>query len=137
MLRVAVRYGLALAGVGLLLAWLQVNHALHLIETDIYIAMLSILFTALGLWIGTRLTSPRQNEPFIPNEPAKRSLGISARESDVLGLLAAGHSNKEIARLLGISPNTVKTHVTNVLGKLDANRRTQAIRNARRLGILP
>jgi DNA-binding CsgD family transcriptional regulator len=65
-----------------------------------------------------------------------RYLGISARENEVLELLAAGHSNKEIARLLGISPNTVKTHVASLMGKLDATRRTQAIQKARALEIL-
>ena len=137
MLRAAVRYGLALAALALLLEWMQVSHVLRFIDTDVYISCLAILFTALGLWIGLRLTTKRNNGPFSLNERAVRALGISSRESEVLGMLAAGHSNKEIARLLAISPNTVKTHVASILTKLDANRRTRAIRNARALGILP
>ena len=137
MLRAAVVYGLALAAFALLLEWIQSRHILRFIDTEFYVGCLAILFTALGLWIGTRLTARRNDGPFNPNNRALIALGISARENEVLGLMAAGHSNKEIARLLEISPNTVKTHVTNVFAKLDANRRTRAIRNARALGILP
>lgn len=137
MLRASVVYGFTLAAFAFLLEWLQFGRVLGVIDTDIYVGFLAILFTVLGLWVGVRLTGKPQDGPFSPNERALLSLGISARENQVLRLLAAGHSNKEIARLLEISPNTVKTHVTNVLAKLDANRRTRAIRNARALGILP
>jgi DNA-binding NarL/FixJ family response regulator len=54
----------------------------------------------------------------------------------VLQLLAAGQSNKEIARQLGVSPNTIKTHVSRLLEKLKARRRTEAIARARELGML-
>jgi DNA-binding CsgD family transcriptional regulator len=137
MLRAAVVYGLALAAFALLLGWIEASRALRSIDTDIYIGFLAILFTALGLWIGVRLTAQRHDGPFIPNESAALALGISLRENEVLVLLAAGHSNKEIARLLAISPNTVKTHVASILAKLDAKRRTQAIRNAQAIGIIP
>lgn len=137
MLRAAVVYGLALAAFALLLEWIQLSHVLRFIDTEIYIGGLAILFIALGLWIGVRLTGRRHDGPFSPNEQAKLALGISPRENEVLGLLAAGHSNKEIARLLDISPNTVKTHVASVFGKVEASRRTQAIRNARAFGIIP
>lgn len=137
MLRAAIVYGLALAAFALFLEWAQASHALHFIDTDIYVGLLAILFTALGLWIGLRLTAKRHDGLFSPNKSALLALGISSRENEVLLLLAAGHSNKEIARLLGISPNTVKTHVASIFAKLDANRRTQAIRNAQAIGIIP
>jgi NarL family two-component system response regulator LiaR len=54
----------------------------------------------------------------------------------VLELLAAGRSNKEIANALGVSPNTVKTHVGRLFGKLEVSRRTEAILRARELGML-
>jgi DNA-binding NarL/FixJ family response regulator len=54
----------------------------------------------------------------------------------VLQALAEGRSNKEIAILLEISPNTIKTHVARLYEKLGARRRTEAIRRARELGIL-
>ena len=57
-------------------------------------------------------------------------------QARVLELLAAGRSNKEIAGRLGVSPNTVKTHVAKLYGKLDVRRRTEAMRRARELGML-
>jgi ATP/maltotriose-dependent transcriptional regulator MalT len=64
-------------------------------------------------------------------------LGLTERELAVLESLAAGHANKEIARVLGISPNTVKTHISNLFQKLEVQRRTQAIQKARILGLIP
>lgn len=52
---------------------------------------------------------------------------LTEREADVLRLMAKGHSNAEIAQELFVSPQTVKTHVGNVLGKLQARDRTQAV----------
>jgi ATP/maltotriose-dependent transcriptional regulator MalT len=64
-------------------------------------------------------------------------LGISGRESDVLTLLATGHSNQEIADQLFISPNTVKTHLHQLYQKLDVSRRGQAVEKARSLRLVP
>ena len=55
----------------------------------------------------------------------------------MLERLAAGQSNKEIARTLGLSPNTVKTHVANLFAKLEASRRTEAVNKARDLHLIP
>ena len=60
----------------------------------------------------------------------------SPRELEVLGLLAEGASNKEIARRLGISAHTVKFHVRSVMDKLDAVSRTDAVAHAARLGVI-
>jgi DNA-binding NarL/FixJ family response regulator len=61
---------------------------------------------------------------------------LSRREKEVLGLLAAGLLNKEIASRLGISPCTVKNHVHKVLGKLQASRRRDAVHRACQQGLL-
>jgi DNA-binding NarL/FixJ family response regulator len=61
---------------------------------------------------------------------------LSDRETDVLRLLAQGYSNKEIAQELSLSEKTVKTHVSNILGKLDVPSRTQAALYAVRVGIV-
>jgi two-component system, NarL family, nitrate/nitrite response regulator NarL len=61
---------------------------------------------------------------------------ITAREYDVLRLVAAGHTNIEIGAELGLSVNTVKTYLQNVMHKLDARNRVQVITNAREHGLL-
>ena len=83
-----------------------------------------------------RVIGHARSQPFDGNPQAQASLGISPRELAVLQELAAGRSNKEIAQRLGVSPNTVKTHVARLYEKLGARRRTDAIARARALGIL-
>ncbi len=61
---------------------------------------------------------------------------LSEREMEVLRLLAAGLSNREIAQELYLSINTIKTHAKSIYGKLGVNRRTQAVSRARELGLL-
>ena len=62
---------------------------------------------------------------------------LTEREMEVLTLIAQGMSNREIAAALSISPMTVKTHVSNLLGKLQLADRTQAAILAIRLGLAP
>jgi DNA-binding NarL/FixJ family response regulator len=62
---------------------------------------------------------------------------LTDRENDVLKLIARGMSNKEIARELGIGEKTVKTHVSNILGKMGVLSRTQAALQAVRMGLVP
>jgi LuxR family maltose regulon positive regulatory protein len=62
---------------------------------------------------------------------------LSARELEVLQLLAEGYTNREIAERLYISLSTVKGHISNIIGKLLARNRTEAVARARQLGILP
>ena len=62
---------------------------------------------------------------------------LTARELEVLGLLAAGRSNQAIAAELVITLDTVKKHVTHVLGKLGATNRTEAVARARQLDLIP
>ena len=94
-------------------------------------------FIAIGLWAGRRLTPAPAPAMFRRNEEAIRSLGLTARECEILDLLASGQSNKEMARSLGISPNTVKTHVARVYEKLEVQKRVQAIEKARWLSLIP
>lgn len=137
MIRTIAIYGAVLAFTAILLEWLQYRAAMRMLDPDYYAIGLALIFTAIGIWVGLKLTQRREPGAFQPNAAAIAALGISAREAEVLKLVAAGHSNKEIARLLTISPNTVKTHVAAVFGKLEATRRTQAVEKARSLQILP
>jgi NarL family two-component system response regulator LiaR len=63
-------------------------------------------------------------------------LELSKRELEILGLMAQGHSNEEIAAKLFVSLSTVKTHNQNLFAKLDVKRRTQAIEKAKRLHLI-
>jgi DNA-binding NarL/FixJ family response regulator len=66
----------------------------------------------------------------------ERPKALTERESEVLQLLAQGLSNKEIAHQLSLGEKTIKTHVSNILGKLGVQSRTQAALDAVRLGLL-
>ena len=68
--------------------------------------------------------------------PAGEEAGLTARELEVLALLAEGASNKAIARRLGISAHTAKFHVGSLIDKLDAVGRTDAVAHAARLGLI-
>lgn len=61
---------------------------------------------------------------------------MSEREREVLQLVAAGKTNRQVATELFVSVGTVKTHVNNVYRKLEAHSRTQAVARARELGLL-
>ena len=133
----AALYGVLLAVGAFTLQWLDYQRLARAYSADLYIALIACGFLALGLYIGARvLGKAPQPAAFDGNPQAQASLGISARELEVLQELAAGRSNKEIAARLDVSPNTVKTHTARLFEKLGARRRTDAINRARELGIL-
>jgi DNA-binding NarL/FixJ family response regulator len=74
--------------------------------------------------------------PEAPNVAAPSGEGLTARELEVLALVAEGLPNKLIAHRLGISDHTVKFHVNAVLAKLGAQSRTEAVVRAARRGML-
>jgi DNA-binding NarL/FixJ family response regulator len=65
-----------------------------------------------------------------------RRASLSTREVEVLGMMAKGLTNKQIATALGISDHTVRSHVANITGKLEVADRTEAVTIAIRLGVL-
>jgi LuxR family maltose regulon positive regulatory protein len=69
----------------------------------------------------------------VATEPSE---SLSPRERDILERIAGGQSNKEIARSLGIAPETVKSHVKNIFVKLSVDRRAQAVFRAQSLGLV-
>lgn len=82
---------------------------------------------ALRLGVAEPLSAPAVNEP--------RAGGLTARETEVLGLVAAGRTNREISNQLYISEKTVARHLTNIFNKIDAQSRTQAAAWAFRNGL--
>lgn len=137
MARTIILYALALALAAGALEWLEYRHVTRAFSTEMYVALLAIGFVALGIWVGQRLTPRPAPAEFRRNDEAIRSLGLTPRECEILALLASGESNKEMARSLDISPNTVKTHVARVYEKLEVERRVQAIEKARWLALIP
>jgi DNA-binding CsgD family transcriptional regulator len=130
-------YALALALAATGLEWLKYRYWAHALSTEIYIFLVAAAFIALGLWVGRKLTPGPAPAEFTRNEAAAASLGLTPRECEILELLASGQSNKELARTLGISPNTVKTHIARLFEKLEVQKRVQAIEKARWLALIP
>ena len=144
---------------GLLIATLQYTEYRFVIiehSVELYSALIAILFATLGIWLGLRITRSRETiretivvrevlvpaeapvlEPFAPNTTHQQTLGITARELEILTLIAGGFSNREIATQLFVSENTVKTHCARAFDKLGAVRRTQAVQRGKELGLLP
>ena len=130
-------YSFAIAVIAIGLQWFDYLHAVRGFSSEIYIGIIALTFTALGVWAGTKIMRPRKSESFEKNAKAMEYLGITSRECEVLELLAEGRSNQEIADTLYVSANTVKTHLAHLYDKLEVSRRTQAIRKARSLRLIP
>jgi two-component system, NarL family, response regulator LiaR len=152
---------------GLLIATLQYTEYRFVViehSVEVYSALVAILFATFGIWLGLRITRNRESVretvretvvvrevfvptetpgltssvgSFVPNTARQQSLGITARELEILALVARGFSNREIATQLFVSENTVKTHCARAFDKLGAARRTQAVQRGKELGLLP
>jgi len=103
---------------------------------ELVISGIAILFFGIGWYINRRSASKKNIEPDEIDLDKLDDLGISKREYEVLVQIAKGLSNKEIGDTLHLSESTVKTHVSNLLVKLDAKRRTQALQRAKELNII-
>jgi DNA-binding CsgD family transcriptional regulator len=144
---------------GILVAVLKLTEYRFLVvehSVEIYIGLVAAMFAGLGIWLGLTLTKKKptttievpaqaqaqaqtedRSGPFIADETRLRELGITARELEILGLIAAGLSNREIAARLFVSENTVKTHSSRLFDKLGAKRRTQAVQIGKTARLIP
>lgn len=147
-------YAFSLAILLLLLKWLELRFIIFDHSFEIYSGCIAIVFTSLGIWLALKLSRPRvktivvekeiekevyvtRSDNFAPDTSLIARLELSKRELEILGLLALGHSNQEIAAKLFVSLSTVKTHNQNIFEKLDVKRRLQAVEKAKRLNIIP
>jgi DNA-binding CsgD family transcriptional regulator len=120
--------------------FLVIEHSL-----EIYGGLVAGIFAALGIWLGRKLAGRRARkeapvpvvQPVAADSRKREDVGITPRELEVLGLIAQGMSNREIAGKLYVSENTVKTHSSRIFEKLGAKRRTQAVQLGKELGIIP
>lgn len=133
-------YGVLLALLLVVLRVTEYNFYIKRLSIEFYIGLVAIFFTALGIWVGLKLTRKKVimvRSEFVFNQKAQEQRGISKREIEVLELMAQGLANQEIADKLFVSLNTVKTHSANIFSKLEVNRRTQAIQKAKQLSLIP
>jgi two-component system, NarL family, response regulator LiaR len=142
-------YSFSLAILLFLLKWLELRFVIIDHAFEIYAGSIALIFMGIGIWLSLKLSKPKKEtiiiekeiyisrpEEFIVNKKEIETLGISKRELEVLELMAQGLSNQEIAERLFVSLNTIKTHSSKILEKLDVSRRTQAIEKAKRLNII-
>jgi NarL family two-component system response regulator LiaR len=136
---------------GVLIAVLKLTEYRFLVvehSVEIYVALVAALFAGLGIWLGLTLTRKKPTmiikeipaqaaDPFVADEARVSRLGITARELEILGLIATGLSNREIADRLFVSENTVKTHSSRLFDKLGAKRRTQAVQIGKTARLIP
>ena len=99
-------------------------------------AIVAVFFFAIGVVINRRKREKETLNTGIADPAQLQKLGISKREYEVLLLIADGCSNKEIADQLFVTESTIKSHVSNLLLKLDAKRRTEALLRARQLNLI-
>ncbi len=136
--------GLLIAGLRFIeYRWLVVEHSI-----EIYGGLVAAIFAGVGIWLGLKLTRPRETvvvrevmvpapADFVRDDGKLATLGITPRELEILELIAAGLSNREIADRVHVSENTVKTHSSRVFFKLGAQRRTQAVQMGKDLRLIP
>ena len=147
--KATIIYSICLALLLFLLKWLELRFIIFDYSIEIYIGAIALIFTGLGIWLALKLSKPKiktvvvekevyinRNENFVLNESMVAELELSNRELEVLGLMAEGNSNQEIANRIFVSLSTVKTHNQNLFEKLDVKSRTQAIEKAKRLNLI-
>ena len=135
---------------GILIAMLKlVEYRFLVVEhsMEIYGGLVALIFAAVGVSLGLTLTRtkevvvvrevPAPEAPFAVDEAKVRELGITRRELEILQLIARGMSTREIATVLFVSENTVKTHAGRLFDKLGVNRRIKAVETARALRLIP
>jgi two-component system, NarL family, response regulator LiaR len=143
MRKTIILYAAALAVLVFVLKMLEYKYFVRDLSLEFYLGLVAIMFTALGGWVGFKLTRKKPVvievpvRSFVLDENILNQLTISKREYEVLELIAKGLSNQEIADKLFVSLNTVKTHTSNLFVKLDVKRRTQAIEKAQSLRLIP
>lgn len=146
--RPIIVFGVAAGMLGASLRFIEYRFLVVEHSVAIYGGLIAIVFAAVGIRLGLTLTRTREvtvvkevpvpaPPVFVRNDAQVAALGVTPRELEILDHIASGKSTREIAQALFVSENTVKTHASRLYDKLGVNRRTQAVQEARRLGLLP
>nr|WP_321234666.1 response regulator transcription factor [uncultured Psychroserpens sp.] len=106
------------------------------LNSEIAIALIAIVFFFIGIYINKKSLHKQTNPSEDIDHKKIEALDISKREYEVLVGISEGLSNKEIGEKLFVSESTIKTHVSNLLSKLNAKRRTQALQIAKDFNII-
>ena len=106
------------------------------LNIEMAIAIIAAVFFVVGLFINRKYRKKDAEHVVKIDHRKIEELDISKREYEVLMAISEGLSNKEIGEKLFVSESTIKTHVSNLLVKLNAKRRTQAIQIAKELQII-
>ena len=142
MRKTVLLYGLVGGALIALLKLVEYRFLVVEYSLEIYGGLVAAVFAALGIWLGLKLTRTkevvivRDAQPFVVDQARLEAVGITPREHEILTLIAAGLSNREIAEKLFVSENTVKTHSSRIFDKLNARRRTQAVQIAKQSGLI-
>ncbi|QCX01393.1 response regulator transcription factor [Aggregatimonas sangjinii] len=106
------------------------------ISVEFGIAVIAVVFFLIGSYLSKSSVSKRPPLDSKVEKNGGAAPGLTEREYEVLQEIALGLSNKEIGAKMFLSESTIKTHVSNLFIKLDAKRRTQAIRKAKEMQII-
>lgn len=145
MKQIVIRFGLLAACLLMLMQLGQYTLITKKLTDEVFFTLFAILFLTFGYVVSRFLQKNNNQKNDIPipipniieiNHSRIEELNISKREYEVLELINLGHSNQEISSQLFISESTVKSHVSSLLNKLDAKRRTHAIKKAKEMQIL-
>jgi len=131
-----------------LLKFIEYKHFVLEYPSEIYGGLIAVGFTTLGIYFGLRWTRAREvvvirevpvrmDGPFVLDAGKLKEIGLTAREHEILALIAQGLSNREIGEKLFISENTIKTHSSRLFEKMQVNRRVQAVQKGKELGLIP
>ncbi len=106
------------------------------LKIETVIAVIAIVFFFVGVYIHKKSLNKNSSETIEIDTSKIKQLEITNREYEVLKFISEGLSNKEIGDKLFVSESTIKTHVSSILVKLNAKRRTQAVKIAKQLKII-